>query len=95
LLLIARNCRRIGPATERKPCEVGEYPHPLGAKKRTDFAIGHNGQQKSDLSLDDIEREWLRKKLYLNGTGQLLEWDHTKGSWRSDDHAWTADTNNK
>jgi hypothetical protein len=61
----------------------------------SDLPDQFNGEQKSALSLKDIEREWLRKKLYLNGTGQLLEWDHEYGPWRSDNHAWNADTNNK
>jgi hypothetical protein len=63
--------------------------------RKSDLPNTFDGQQKGDLTLQAIEREWLRKKLYLSGSGQLLEWDHTQGTWRSDNHAWNADTNNK
>jgi hypothetical protein len=53
----------------------------------------YNSQHKNGLTLKSIESDWLRKKLYVND--KLLEWDHTFGDWRIDDHAWNANTNNK
>jgi len=61
----------------------------------SDLPVQFNGQFKSNLTRYGIEHEWLRMKLYQNGSGQLLEWDHSKGDWRHDDHAWNANTNGK
>jgi len=63
--------------------------------RKSDLPAQYDGEMKSAKTIYYIEREWLRKKLYLEGNGKLLEWDHTQGDWRSDDHAWNADTNNK